>query len=89
MFENTLDATKCLNHVGTVIVQIPQFTVVTLVCPVERIVLQQLVLFEIGTDTPALVVRERVSIFLEERIDTRNTTIPRIFQILKRQSAIL
>ena len=42
MLQNSLDAAKCLDHVSSVVVQVPQFAVVTLVCPPERILLQHL-----------------------------------------------
>ena len=37
-----------------------------------------LVLLEVGPDSPTLVIGKRVPVFLEERVDAWNTTIPRI-----------
>jgi len=42
VFQNSLDTTKCLDHVSSVVVQVPQFAVMSLVCPPERILLQNL-----------------------------------------------
>ena len=42
-----------------------------------------------GRREQTLVVRERVPIFLKQRVDARNAAVPRIFQIFQRQPAIL
>ena len=42
MLQDSLDAAKCLDHVSSVVVQVPQFAVVSLVRPPERILLQHL-----------------------------------------------
>jgi len=48
-----------------------------------------LVLLEVGAHSPPLVVGEGVPVLLEEGVDTRDTTIPRIFQVLQCQAAVL
>lgn len=35
-----------------------------------------LVLFEVCSDSPSLVIGQCVPVFLEQRIDTRNTSVP-------------
>lgn len=42
MLQNPFYTAECLNHVRPVIVQVPQFTVMTLVSPPEWILLQHL-----------------------------------------------
>lgn len=42
VLQNALHATECLDHVCAVVVQVPQFAIVSLVCPPERILLQHL-----------------------------------------------
>lgn len=42
MFEDSLDTTECLYHVGSIVVQIPQLAVVPLMRPPERILFQNL-----------------------------------------------
>lgn len=47
VLEDALNATKRLNHVCSVVVEVPQFSVVTLMRPPEGILLQDLILFEL------------------------------------------
>ena len=42
VFQYSLDTTQRLDHVSPVVVQVPQFAVVPLVCPPKRILLQNL-----------------------------------------------
>jgi len=42
VFQNALDTSECLDHVSSVVVEIPQLAVMPLVCPPERILLQNL-----------------------------------------------
>lgn len=86
MFEDTLHSSQGLDHVGSVVVEVPQLSVVTLVGPPEGILLQYLVLFELGSDSPSLVIGQGMSVLLEEGIDPGNTSIPRVFQVLKGQT---
>jgi len=62
---------------------------VTLVSPPEGILLQYLVLLELRSYAPALVVGQCVTILLEECVDTRNTTIPAVFQIFQSEPTVL
>jgi hypothetical protein len=62
MFQNTLDTTKSLNHVRTVIIKIPQFTIVSLMSPPEGIIFQKLILLEISADSPAFIIRKCMAI---------------------------
>jgi len=89
VLENAFDSTQSLDHVSSVIVQVPELSVVTLVSPPKRVLFENLVSLELGSHSPALVVGQGVSVFLEEGVDSGNTSIPGIFQILKGQSPIL
>jgi hypothetical protein len=73
----------------TVIVEVPKLAVVALVRPPKRIVAQVLVLLKVSPHTPPLVVRQRVSVLLEQRVDTRDTAVPRVLEILERQPTVL
>lgn len=42
VFEDALHTTQCLDHICAVVVQVPQFAVVPLVSPPERILFQHL-----------------------------------------------
>lgn len=56
VLQDTLNTTQSLNHIGSVIVEVPQLTIVSLVSPPERILLQDLELFEILSHSPTFVV---------------------------------
>ena len=51
--------------------------------PPERIHPQNLVLLEILSDAPALVERQRVSVFLKKRVDPGHAAVPRILEIFQ------
>lgn len=57
--------------------------------PPEWILLEHLVLLEVLTNTPALVVGQRQAILLEEGVDSRHSAIPRVLEVVERQSAVL
>jgi len=56
VLENTFNTTKCLDHISSVMIEIPELTVVSSVCPPERILLENLILLEILSNTPAFIV---------------------------------
>mmetsp|Transcript_39335 Transcript_39335/g.83813 ORF Transcript_39335/g.83813 Transcript_39335/m.83813 type:complete len:1257 (-) Transcript_39335:3240-7010(-) len=89
VLQDALDTTQGLDHVGTIVVQIPQLAVVPLVCPPEGVLPHDAVLFEVLSHTPALVESQGVSILLEQSIDSRDSTIPGILQILQSQAPVL
>mmetsp|Transcript_29770 Transcript_29770/g.62393 ORF Transcript_29770/g.62393 Transcript_29770/m.62393 type:complete len:346 (-) Transcript_29770:4155-5192(-) len=89
VLQNTLDTAQCLDDIGAIVVEVPQLTVVPLMSPPERIGPEHLILLPVRAEAPALVVGERVPVLLEERVDPRDAAVPRILQILKRQTAIL
>mmetsp|Transcript_31758 Transcript_31758/g.36108 ORF Transcript_31758/g.36108 Transcript_31758/m.36108 type:complete len:252 (-) Transcript_31758:2893-3648(-) len=89
MFQNTFNTSQSLNHISSVVVQIPQFTIMFLMSPPEGILLKNLILFEILSDTPSFVVGQGKTIFLEQSVNSGNTTIPRFFQIFQGQTTIL
>lgn len=138
MLQDALHAPERLDHVCAVVVQIPKLSIVPLVRPPERVLLQYLgddesgavsqdapdgvcvghfvnssscrgqtsfakplttlsrkegclltlylVLLEIRPDPPALVVGKGMPVLLEEGVDARNASIPRVLQILQRQA---
>lgn len=47
-----------------------------------------LILLEVCSNSPALVIGQRVPVFLEKGVDTRNTSVPGILQILKSQTPV-
>eukprot|EP01137_Pigoraptor_chileana_P034037 Opistho-2@25960 len=89
VLENALHTTKRLDHVGTVVVEVPQLAVVTLVSPPKRVLLHDLVLLKVRAHAPALVIRKRVTVLLEKRVDAGNAAVPRVLQVLERQAAVL
>ena len=76
VLQNRFHATQMLDHVRAVVVQVPQTTVVALVRPPHLVVPQQRVLLEHQTHAVALVVRQRVTVLLEQRVDARQTQLP-------------
>lgn len=76
VLEDTLDTAKSGNDVDSVVVELPELAVVSLRRPPEGIRLEELVLLPVGSNSPSLVVGERVSVLLEERVDSRNSSIP-------------
>ena len=89
VLQDALHTAQGLNHVSSVVVQVPELAVVSLMRPPERVLLQNLVSLELGSDSPALVVGESVAILLEQGVDSGNSAIPRILQIFERDSPVL
>lgn len=89
MLQDALNSSQSLDHVSSVVVQIPELTVVFLVGPPEGVLLEQLILLELLPHSPSFVVGEGQSVFLEEGVYTGNTVIPTFLQIVKRQSSVL
>lgn len=89
MLQNAFHTSKCLNNISTVVVQVPQFSIVALVCPPERILLQHLELLEISAHTPAFVISQCVTILLEQCVDSRDTPIPGVLHKKKKVNRML
>ena len=89
MFEYPLDTTECLNHISTIIIEVPEFAVMLLMSPPEWILFKDLILFEILSDSPALVICECESVLLEESIDSGDTSVPGVLEVIKCKSAVL
>jgi hypothetical protein len=83
VFEYTLDTAECLNHVGAVVVEVPEFAVVLLMRPPEGILFEDLVLLEVLPHSPALVVCECESVLLEECVDPGDTSVPRVLEVVQ------
>lgn len=81
MFKNSFYSSQSLNNISSVIVQVPQLPIMSLVCPPKWILLQNLVLLKICSDSPPFVICKGVPIFLKQSIDTRNSTIPRVLKV--------
>ncbi len=45
-----------------------------------------LILLEVSPDSPPLIISQRVSVFLEQRVDAGNATVPRVLKIFQCQS---
>ena len=56
VFEDSLHTAQSLDHISTVVVEVPQFTVVLLMGPPEGVLLEHLVLLEVLPHTPSLIV---------------------------------
>ena len=50
--------------------------------PPERVLLEHLVLLEVLTDAPAFIICESEAILLEEGVNTGDTSVPRVLQIV-------
>ena len=83
VLQDALDAAQGLDHVGPVIVQVPQLAVVALMGPPEGVLLQDLVGLELGPHAPALVVGQGVPVLLEQGVDPGDAAIPRILEVLQ------
>jgi hypothetical protein len=57
--------------------------------PPERVLLQELILLELLSDSPAFVIGKCQSVLLEKSIDTWDTMVPAFFEIVKSQPSIL
>jgi hypothetical protein len=78
MFKDPLDTPQSLDHVSAVVVQVPEFAVVLLMSPPEGVLFENLVLFEVLSNSPTLVIGESQAVFLEESVDSRDTSVPRV-----------
>ena len=57
--------------------------------PPEGVVLEEVELLKVRTNTPSLVISKRVTILLEEGVDTGDPPIPCILEVLQSQASIL
>eukprot|EP00964_Phaeocystis_antarctica_P078146 scaffold48598_cov65-Phaeocystis_antarctica.AAC.1 len=89
VLEDALDAAERLDHVGAVVVEVPQLAVVPLVRPPEGVLPHDLELLELRAHAPALVVGQRVPVLLEEGVDARDAAVPAVLEVLERQPPVL
>ena len=61
----------------------------SLMSPPESVQFTQLVLFEVHSDSPTFVVDQSMPIFLEQCVDSWNTSIPTVFEIFEGDSSVL
>ena len=57
--------------------------------PPEGILLQDLVLLEVLSNPPALIISKRQPILLEKSINSWNASVPRVLKVLQRQPPVL
>lgn len=89
VLKDAFNTTQCLDHVCAIVVKVPQLAIVLLMRPPEGILLEYLILLEILSDSPALVISECQTILLEEGINSGDASVPRVLQVIKSQSSIL
>mmetsp|Transcript_889 Transcript_889/g.2133 ORF Transcript_889/g.2133 Transcript_889/m.2133 type:complete len:481 (-) Transcript_889:3567-5009(-) len=89
VLQDAFHAAQGLDHVRSVVVQVPELAVMPLVCPPERILPHDVVLLEVLANPPALVKGKGVPVLLEERVDAWNATVPRVLQVLKGEAPVL
>mmetsp|Transcript_25456 Transcript_25456/g.58663 ORF Transcript_25456/g.58663 Transcript_25456/m.58663 type:complete len:336 (+) Transcript_25456:2317-3324(+) len=89
VLQDAFNTPQGLDHVGAVVVQVPELAIMALVCPPERILAVHLILLEVLAHTPALVKGQGVSVLLEQGVDAWNTAVPCILQVLQRETPVL
>ena len=89
VLEDRLHTPEGLDDVGSVGVEVPQLPIVSLTRPPEWIALHQLVRLELRPSPEAFVETQRAPVLLEEGVDSRQASIPAVFQILEGQPSIL
>ena len=57
-------------------------------CPPEWVGSESMELLEVCPDSPSFVIGQRVSVLLEEGVDSRNTSIPTVLQIFQSKSSV-
>jgi hypothetical protein len=58
-------------------------------CPPEWIGACDLILLELLTDTPSSIISQGMAILLEQCVDTWDTSVPAVIQIIQRQPPVL
>jgi hypothetical protein len=89
MLKDALDTTKSLDHISAVVVEVPQLSIMFLMSPPEGILFEDLILLKVLSNSPTLIIGKGKSIFLEQGINTRNTSIPGVLKIIKSESPVL
>jgi hypothetical protein len=82
MLKDALHTSEGLNHISSVVVQVPQLAIVLLVGPPEGVLLQNLVLFEVLPHSPAFIIGQGQSVFLEKGVYPWNTSVPAVFKVI-------
>ena len=62
VLQDAFDTSQCLDHVSSVVVQVPQLSIMALVSPPEGVLAHDVVLLEVLTHAPALVEGQGVAI---------------------------
>lgn len=89
MLQDTFNTPQTLDHICSIIVQVPQFAVMLLMSPPEGVLFQYLILFVVLSDSPSFVVSQCQSILLEQGVNTWDTVVPAFFQIIQCQTSVL
>lgn len=82
MLKDSFNSSQCLNHVSSIIIQIPQFSIMSLMSPPERVLFEHLKLLEILSHSPSLIISQCQSILLEKGINSWDSMIPTVLQIV-------
>ncbi len=56
MLKDALHTSESLDHISTVVVEIPQLTIMFLMSPPEGVLLEDLILLEVLSNSPTLIV---------------------------------
>ena len=89
VLKDALDTTESLDHISAVVVEIPQLSIMFLMSPPEGVLLEDLILLEVLSNSPTLIIGEGQSIFLEKGIYSGNTSVPGVLKIIKSESPVL
>ena len=89
VLEDALHATKCLNDIRSVVVQVPELAIMSLVGPPERVLSRDLELLEVRSYPPALVIGQCVPILLEQSVDPGDTPVPAVLQVFQSKAPVL
>jgi len=78
-----------LYHICAIVIEVPQFSIVFLMSPPKRVLLEELILFKVLTNPPTLIVSKSQPILLEEGVDSWDTMVPGFFQIIESKATVL
>lgn len=82
MLKNSLYSPKSFDYVVSIMIEIPELSIMPLVCPPKRVLFHDLVRLEFLSESPVFVEGECKSVFLKKRVDTWYSEVPGIFQIV-------
>merc|ERR1719318_1929485 len=89
VLQDPLHPTQGLDHVSPVVVQVPEFTIVSLMGPPEWVLFQHLVSLKLCPHSPSLVICKGVSVLLEQGVDPGDAPVPAVLQVLQCEPPVL